>query len=116
LDRDCVNFPLEIRYFQPGDRFWPTGAPGARKLQDFLVDQKIPRWLRPHVPLVISQGQIIWVPGLRLAEPVKLTPGTRTLLEMQISPDNPHTRRIWEMLRICGQGAAGAKAGNRQGT
>lgn len=107
LDRDRVHFPLEIRYFQPGDRFWPTGAPGPRKLQDFLVDSKIPRWLRPYVPLVLSQGRIIWVAGVRVAEPVKLTGGSRNLLEIEVSPGNADTRRLWQMLQACRQGAAG---------
>jgi tRNA(Ile)-lysidine synthase len=100
LDRDRVHLPLEIRYLQPGDRFWPTGAPGAKKLQDFLVDRKIPRWLRPYLPLVLSQGQIIWIPGLRLAEAAKLTTESQNLLELEVSPGNADTRRIWEMLRL----------------
>jgi tRNA(Ile)-lysidine synthase len=114
LDLDRVNFPLEIRFFQPGDRFWPAGAPGPKKLQDFLVDHKIPRWLRPYLPLVLSQGRIIWVVGLRLGEAVKLTAASRNLLEMELSPAHADTRRIWEMLRACRQGAAGGKNEDRQ--
>ena len=103
MDLDRVHFPLEIRCFQPGDRFRPTGAPWARKLQDFLVDLKIPRWLRPHLPLVVSKGQIIWVVGLRVAEAVKLTGKSRNLLEMEISPGQTETHRVWEMLKACRQ-------------
>ena len=67
-------------------------------MQDFLVDAKIPRWLRPHLPLVISGEVIIWVPGLRLAEPVKLTPATSRVLEIEVSPTTATTARVWEML------------------
>ena len=98
LDQDQVSFPLSLRPVLPGDRFWPAGAPGARKMQDFLVDAKIPRWLRPHLPLVISGEVIIWVPGLRLAEPVKLTPATSRVLEIEVSPTTATTARVWEML------------------
>lgn len=104
LDRDCLDFPLEIRCFQVGDRFWASGAPGAGKLQDFLVDQKIPRWLRPYIPLMLSREQIIWVSGLRVAEPVKLTEESRNLLEIELSPATADTRRLWEMLRACRRG------------
>ncbi|OGR05148.1 MAG: tRNA lysidine(34) synthetase TilS [Desulfobacca sp. RBG_16_58_9] len=114
LDRDRVHFPLEIRYFQPGDRFWPTGAAAPRKLQDFLVDCKIPRWLRPYIPLVISQGQIIWVPGLRLAEPLKLTGASRNLLAIELSPGSFETRRLWEMLQACRQATGDTKNADRQ--
>jgi tRNA(Ile)-lysidine synthase len=101
LDQDLVGFPLEIRYLQPGDRFWGTGAPGPKKLQDFLVDRKIPRWLRPYLPLVLSRDRIVWVVGLRVAEEVKLTTRSRNLLEIELSPGNPETRRIWEMFLAC---------------
>lgn len=98
LDADRVALPLLVRYFRPGDRFWPLGAPGTRKLQDFLVDRKIPRWLRPHLPLVESRGRIVWVPGFRVAEPVKLTAATRKVLTVQVRPGNPYTVGIWEIL------------------
>jgi tRNA(Ile)-lysidine synthase len=101
LDQDQVQFPLEIRHFQPGDRFWGTGAAGPRKLQDLLVDSKIPRWLRPYLPLVVCPGRIVWVAGLRVAEAAKLTAGSRNLLEIELTPGNPGTRRIWEMFLAC---------------
>ena len=101
LDQERLTFPLEVRCFRAGDRFWPLGAPGPKKLQDFLVDAKMPRWLRPHIPLVISAGQIVWVAGLRPAEPVKVTEASRTLLTLELRPTSPETRRIWEMLLAC---------------
>ena len=101
LDQERLTFPLEVRYFRAGDRFWPLGAPGPKKLQDFLVDAKMPRWLRPHIPLVVSRGQVVWVAGLRPAEPVKVNESIRTILTLEIQPTNPETRRIWEMLLAC---------------
>jgi tRNA(Ile)-lysidine synthase len=98
LNSDQVSFPLTLRSVLPGDRFWPAGAPGARKMQDFLVDAKIPRWLRPHLPLVVSGERIIWVLGLRLAESVKVTPETSNLLELTISPTNDRAARIWDLV------------------
>jgi tRNA(Ile)-lysidine synthase len=94
-----VALPLTARPWQPGDRFWPQGAPGPKKLQDFLVDAKIPRWLRPHIPLVAAAGEIVWVAGVRIADPVKLLPDSREVLEITVTPTNPGTARIWEILR-----------------
>lgn len=99
LDQARVTFPLRVRYVKPGDRFWPQGGPGQKKLQDFLVDCKIPRWLRPYLPLVEAAGQIIWVAGLRVAETVKMTPATRTVLELKVTPTNATTQRLWEILQ-----------------
>ena len=98
LNHDQVSFPLTLRSMLPGDRFWPEGARGSRKMQDFLVDAKIPRWLRLHLPLVLSRGSIIWAPGLRLTEPVKVTPETPRILELAISPANDRAARVWDLL------------------
>jgi len=94
-----VSLPLTARGWRPGDRFWPQGAPGPKKLQDFLVDAKIPRWLRPHIPLVTAAGEIIWVAGVRIADPLKLLPGAGERYEITVAPTNPDTARIWEILR-----------------
>ena len=94
-----VSLPLTARGWRPGDRFWPQGAPGPKKLQDFLVDSKIPRWLRPHLPLVAAAGEIVWVAGLRVADPVKLLPSCQERWEIRVEPINPDTARIWEILR-----------------
>jgi tRNA(Ile)-lysidine synthase len=102
LNPDQVVLPLAARSWQAGDRFWPLGASGGRKLQDFLVDAKVPRWLRPHLPLLARGNEIVWVPGLRLADPVKLLPDNQERWEITITPANPETARIWEILRqVC---------------
>ena len=98
FDLDRLAPPLRVRYFRAGDRFWPLGAPGPRKLQDFFVDSHIPRWLRPHLPLVTDAGAVIWVAGLRVAESVKARPASKTLLEIEVSPGNAYTEKIWQIL------------------
>jgi tRNA(Ile)-lysidine synthase len=104
LDAHKVAFPLQVHYFRAGARFWPVGAPGPKKLQDFLVNRKIPRYLRPYIPMVSDARGLIWVAGLRVAEPVKVTPATRCILEIRLSSIRPATRRIWEMLSAIGGG------------
>jgi tRNA(Ile)-lysidine synthase len=99
LKPERLSRPLSARSWRPGDRFWPQGAPGPKKLQDFLVDAKIPRWLRPHLPLVAAAGEIVWVAGLRVADPVKLRPAGGELYEITVEPTNPDTARIWEILK-----------------
>jgi tRNA(Ile)-lysidine synthase len=99
LDPDRLSWPLMARAWRPGDRFWPQGASGPQKLQDFFVNAKIPRWLRPHLPLVADAGQIVWVPGLRVAETVRPGPACREILEITVAPNTPATARVWEILR-----------------
>jgi tRNA(Ile)-lysidine synthase len=69
--------PLAVRSRRAGDRFHPPGLGGrARKLQDYLVDRKVPRAARDLLPLVVDQDdRIVWIvghavaDGLRASEP-----------------------------------------------
>jgi tRNA(Ile)-lysidine synthase len=68
FDADRVdNAPIEVRSYQPGDRMQPLGGEGSRKLQDIFTDRKIPREQRNRVPVVVCRGEIIWLPGYRIA-------------------------------------------------
>ncbi len=58
---------MEVRTFRPGDRMTPLGVNGSRKLQDIFTDLKLPRTQRDRVPLVVCRGEIIWLPGYRIA-------------------------------------------------
>jgi tRNA(Ile)-lysidine synthase len=67
--------PLGVRSRRPGDWLRPAGLGGRRKkLQDLLVDRKIPRETRDFLPLVVDrQGRIVWVVGLAVAEDFRVT-------------------------------------------
>jgi len=56
---------LEWRTRQPGDYMQPFGMSGRKTLQDVMVDAKIPRGQRGHVPLLAikNKPEIIWIPG-----------------------------------------------------
>ena len=60
-----VPFPLHIRTVQPGDRLVPSGMKGSKKLQDLFVDAKLTREERAVAPLVVRDGEILWVVGMR---------------------------------------------------
>jgi tRNA(Ile)-lysidine synthase len=56
--------PFAVRNRRPGDRFRPLGVGGARKLQDLLVDRKVPRDERDDIPIVVDEAdRIVWVAG-----------------------------------------------------
>jgi tRNA(Ile)-lysidine synthase len=83
LDLERIVSPLQVRFRQPGDRFYPLGAPGSKKLQDFFTDSKIPRAERPYVLLVVSDREIVWVVGYRIAEPFKIRPETKRVVRLR---------------------------------
>jgi len=80
IDMDVCGEELMVRRRRPGDRFHPLGMTGVKKLQDFMVDAKIPSTWRDRVPLVCSEGGIIWVVGWRISESVKVTETTKKVL------------------------------------
>lgn len=80
LDADRTGQSLHIRPRERGDFFYPLGFGKKKKLQDFFVDEKIPRDERDSVPLVVSGNDIIWVVGLRGDERFKVTKETRRFL------------------------------------
>ncbi|MGQ9704895.1 MAG: tRNA lysidine(34) synthetase TilS [Actinomycetota bacterium] len=89
LDADRLSFPLHLRRMRPGDRFHPLGAPGTRKLQDFLVDLKVPRREREMVTVLESGGEIAWVVGYRPDERFKVTPRTNKVLRCEVLEGEP---------------------------
>jgi tRNA(Ile)-lysidine synthase len=78
---DLLALPLAIRSRRPGDRFAPLGLGHRKKLQDFLVDRKIPRGMRDSVPLVVDdQDRIVWVVGESVAEDFRVTEPSRGVI------------------------------------
>jgi tRNA(Ile)-lysidine synthetase-like protein len=74
LQACALTLPLTVRNRWPGDRFRPLGAPGRRKIQDLMVDRKIPRRERGRVPIVVdAAGRIVWVVGVAIAEECRVT-------------------------------------------
>ncbi len=54
---------LQIRCRQPGDRFYPSGGAGGKKLARWFIDRKIPVEQRNQLPLVVSGNAVLLVPG-----------------------------------------------------
>jgi tRNA(Ile)-lysidine synthase len=84
LDYDLISDkPLHVVSRWPGARFHPQGAPGSKKLKDFLIDQKIPRQARESLPLVVAGREIVWVTGVRIADPCRVTGQTEKVLSLE---------------------------------
>lgn len=78
----ALGLPLAVRNRRPGDRFRPLGLGGAeKKLQDFLVDRKVPRETRDALPLVVDRDdKIVWVVGESVGEDFRVTEPSRGVI------------------------------------
>jgi tRNA(Ile)-lysidine synthase len=62
----CDDRGFILRGREPGDRIAPTGLDGSRKIQDVLVDAKIPTDIRDGLPLLVSGNEVVCLPGFRI--------------------------------------------------
>jgi tRNA(Ile)-lysidine synthase len=85
-DMDKVKFPLIVRARKAGDYFYPFGFGKRKKLQDFFVDEKIPRDERDAVPIIESNGAIVCIAGYRLDDRFKIDDNTKRCLQIKILP------------------------------
>ncbi len=82
FDYDQVKSILNVRNRREGDRFYPLGLTGSKKLKDFFIDYKIDRDERDRIPLVCDGDEIMWIVGLRISEKYKITDKTTRILEI----------------------------------
>ena len=83
LKLSILDSRLVVRTRRPSDRFQPLGMSQFKKLQDFMVDAKIPRHSRDSVPLVTTENGIAWVVGWRIADWAKVTSAEKRCLQLR---------------------------------
>jgi len=83
FDLDQTGDKLTVRPRCPGDRFQPLGMSQPKKLNEFMIDSKIPQAWRRRIPIVCSPELIIWVAGWRIDERVKVTADTNQFLRLE---------------------------------
>ncbi|MBU5612593.1 tRNA lysidine(34) synthetase TilS [Geomonas azotofigens] len=89
LSADTAPFPWIVRPFSLGDRFTPLGMTGSQKVKELFINEKLPLHERGRVPLVFSEGEIIWVAGVRVGEKGRVTSATGAVLRVEILDITP---------------------------
>jgi len=84
FDADKTGTVLTVRSREHGDFFYPIGFGKRKKLQDYFVDEKVPRDERDSIPIVVSGNDIVWVTGFRGDERFKVSDETKRFLKMEI--------------------------------
>jgi tRNA(Ile)-lysidine synthase len=75
LDPGALAGDLVVRSWREGDRMRPLGLGGSKSLQDLFTDRKVPRSLRHALPVVTSDGRIVWIAGVAVSEEFAAKPG-----------------------------------------
>ncbi len=81
FDADQVDLDaLVVRPWRSGDRIYPFGMAGAKKLSDLFVDEKVPRPVRSRLPVLAIGDEALWVVGVRASGRGAVVSSTRRLV------------------------------------
>ncbi len=93
FDYDKIQTSLTVRNRRPGDRFHPAGMGGkSKKIQDFLVDEKVPRRDRDRVALLCAGEDVLWVVGMRVDERYQARENSARVLTVRVRPSGAQRR------------------------
>jgi tRNA(Ile)-lysidine synthase len=62
----------------------PEGMTGRKRVQDLLIDEKVPSWRRAAVPMLTAGDAVVWVVGFRRDRRYHPTPG-RPAIEVEVA-------------------------------
>ena len=66
LNSSEMKFPLHVRMRKVGDTMRVLNMDGTKKVNDILIDSKVPNSLRDDIPIVTDDNdEIIWIPGIK---------------------------------------------------
>ena len=78
------GFPMKIRKWKAGDKFKPLGMNGFKKISDFLINQKLNRFEKENIWLLMSKNDVVWVIGQRLDDRYKINTETKKVLKLEL--------------------------------
>jgi tRNA(Ile)-lysidine synthase len=81
LDTAALNAPLTIRSRKSGDRY---GGAERKKVKKMLIDAKIPLDRRAALPMIVSGGTVVWIPGFPPARGCEARPESGVCLLIEI--------------------------------
>ncbi|WP_298903854.1 tRNA lysidine(34) synthetase TilS [uncultured Psychroserpens sp.] len=84
VDKDTLTFPLNLRQWQEGDVFYPSGMDGKKKLSKYFKDEKLSLVDKENIWLLCSKGAIVWVIGKRGDERFKVRDKTTNIVHIKL--------------------------------
>ncbi len=80
FDADKIEYPLTLRPWLPGDRFFPLGMKTGKKVSNFFIDIKTDRLTKEKALVLTHKNNIIWLVGFRIDNRYKIDNQTQKIL------------------------------------
>lgn len=84
FDYDKITSSVMFRTKRPGDYLTINQQMGHKSLQDYFVNEKVPREDRSRIYLLTEGSHVMWIPGYRISEYYKIHKNTRTVLQVAV--------------------------------
>jgi tRNA(Ile)-lysidine synthase len=84
FDFDVIEAPLVVRSWKRGDRIDKPTKGKSKKLSDYFLDARIPKWQRATIPLVTDSKGVLWIIGHALSEKYLPDQRSKQLLRINI--------------------------------
>jgi tRNA(Ile)-lysidine synthase len=82
ISADGLSNIFIVRMWKSGDKFFPIGMQGSKKISDYLNDIKINSFEKKEQFVLENRNRIVWVIGKRLDDRFKVTPNTKKVLKL----------------------------------
>lgn len=86
LDAAKLSGDWVLRPWQEGDWFVPLGMKGRKKVSDFLVDAKVPRYAKSRIWVLEVGMDIVWLVGHRIDDRFKIDDETHMYYTITFEP------------------------------
>jgi len=88
FEKNALQLPIVIRNARPGDSFNPMGMKGSKTVLRYFMDLKLSKLQRKKQPIMESAGDILWIPGKRISEKLRIkSSGSNYMVAEIIHPD-----------------------------
>ncbi len=88
FDYDKIKHPVQLRTRETGDYLVIHSDGGRKSLQDYMIDEKIPKSIRNETLLLADGDCVMWVIGHRTGENYKVTKYTKRILAVNLIGGN----------------------------
>ena len=92
FDYDKITASACFRTRRQGDYLTIDEKLRRKSLQDYFVNEKIPKKERDSFYVLADGAHIMWVPGYRISENYKVSEQTQTILEVRVIQDTEEER------------------------